>query len=485
MRTNAKYVFSTVLALFLSVTTVSCTGEETKRKELGEEQIKENFNNEVSKVSLSKDSLNGAIHSVVASSKDADISSVLDSINLSNTKASITTTIGENVTSYDAYAWQKEDKIYLGGLIDEVPAVGYVDLGTIKESISNIGSEEVPEVGEESIDYVDLLLSSLDVNIDLDQYLSKIKFSLTDFEFDYENKTFTFTKEKLVEKVSEVLGITDPTTKNMISTYLGEFSFKIGYDGYNFNEYKLVLKPNLSVSLSSFNPNAKADLSIEADLKLNHNLEDEITSSSLTIDVNYSSSSSYSYGGYDFSNETTSSFSFKAESTIDKVNMSIDSSSEAKVVSPYIDETFGTFESMTSEESSKVKMTMAQDNVKKTLNVNGSVEQSYSSKVGEETEEYSNKTELALDTSESSIDLSIKNNDKEVVSLKANHVSEALSVEFTYTSYNEEDATVNEVTKVVITNDNVTIPSSYTDLESSAIDLTQQIIDSLGSVTIG
>ena len=34
MRTNAKYVFSTVLALFLSVTTVSCTGEETKRKEL-------------------------------------------------------------------------------------------------------------------------------------------------------------------------------------------------------------------------------------------------------------------------------------------------------------------------------------------------------------------------------------------------------------------------------------------------------------------
>ena len=43
MRKNAKYVFSTVLALFLSVTTVSCSKDETKRKELGEEQIKENY----------------------------------------------------------------------------------------------------------------------------------------------------------------------------------------------------------------------------------------------------------------------------------------------------------------------------------------------------------------------------------------------------------------------------------------------------------
>ena len=244
MRKNAKFVVS-VLSLLLCFTTVSCSKDENKRKELSEEQIKENFNNEVTKVSLSKESLNSTIQSAVdSSSKGVDVDSMLDSFHLSNTKASITKTIGEEESSYDAYAWQKEEKIYLGSVIEEESTVYLLDLGTIKETISNAGSVELPDVGENTIDYVDLILSSLDVNIDLDQYLSKIKFSLSDFEFDYKNKTFTFTKEKLVDKVSEVLGITDATTKNMISTYLGEFSFQIGYDGYNFNEYKLFLKPN-------------------------------------------------------------------------------------------------------------------------------------------------------------------------------------------------------------------------------------------------
>ncbi|MDD7735933.1 MAG: hypothetical protein SOW55_05940 [Bacilli bacterium] len=482
MRKNAKYVFSTVLALFLSVTTVSCSKDETKRKELGEEQIKENFSNEVTNLSLSKDSVNEAIQSVVTSSKEVDVNSMLDSIHISNAKASITKTIGEKESSYDAYTWQKEDKIYFGSEIEEKSTVYLLDLGTIKETISNAGSVELPDVGENTIDYVDLILSSLDVNIDLDQYLSKIKFSLNDFEFDYKNKTFTFTKEKLVEKVSEVLGITDATTKTMISTYLGEFSFQIGYDGYNFNEYKLVLKPNLPVG--SFNPSSSSSLSIEADLKLTHNLSDEVTSSSLTLDVNSFSSSSFSYGGYNYSNETTSTLSFKLESTIDKVNMSIDSLNEIKKETPSYDYELDIYNQMTSEESSKVNMTVAQDNSKKTLKVNGNIEQSYSSKVGEETEEYNDKVVLALDASENSIDLSIKNNDKEVVSLKANKKDEALSAEFIYTNYDENDATLNEVTKVVITNDNVTIPSSLIDQEISAIDVTQEIIDSLGNIEI-
>ena len=98
---------------------------------------------------------------------EVDIDSLIDSINIANTKASITQTVAEElIQSTDAYAWQKEDKIFVGNVQDDEPNVYLLDLGLIKETISTSREDVLPDV--------DLDESSIDSE-SFDEFLSKIK----------------------------------------------------------------------------------------------------------------------------------------------------------------------------------------------------------------------------------------------------------------------------------------------------------------------
>lgn len=476
MRKKLKYLFSTVIALFLCISATSCSNDGNKRKELSEKKIKENFNKEVKKFSLSKDTLNGMMQSVEESfTNEVDIDSLIDSINIANTKASITQTVAEElIQSTDAYAWQKEDKIFVGNVQDDEPNVYLLDLGLIKETISTSREDVLPDV--------DLDESSIDSE-SFDEFLSKIKFTVDDFEFDYESKIFTFSKEILVDKLYEILEINNEQAKEVLSYYLGEFDFKIGYDGYNFKEYKLLFKPNLGKLIESFYPMLYANFDIDMDLKLDHDLKDNVIGYDLYLNLNYSYVDNWITDSVPYAINLYNSIKLDINSTQEKVEASIYYKNKTISKGGYFppDQPILIVEKETN--ILEVNCSFVQDKVNNTFEEEGSISQELIYKVDDSSTKEKVVHGFSVSYSDSNLNISLKTNEKEVISLKVNKKDEALSAEFTYSSYGEDES-LNEVMKVVITNENVTIPSSLMDQETNAIDLTQEIFDSLGNIEI-
>ena len=207
-------------------------------------EIKENFNKEISKVSLSKASINSYIKSALSQASDVDFDKLISEVNLPATKVSVNSTKeDDSVTTQTYYQWQDGTKIYFGSNNNDAVESYYLDLAAITELLP------LPDQTEE-VDYVALILSSLNItdpNFDIDTYLGYINFNVDDFS--YVNGVFTFNKISLINYLVKVLEIKDEETLTIISTYvnlfLTKFEINIKYDGEKFTEFNVEIEINV------------------------------------------------------------------------------------------------------------------------------------------------------------------------------------------------------------------------------------------------
>lgn len=325
---NSTTSTTTVAPTPSSTTTVPTT---TTTPVKTEAEIKENFNKELAKVSLSKASINEYIDSVVANASDVDFDTLVSQIKVPATKVSLNSIKEDNsVETLNYYQWQNENKIYFGSNNDTVESY-YLDLNAISELLKSL-----PTQGED-MDYVDAVLSLLNItdsDFDLDTYLGYINFNADDFS--YENGVFTFDKTSLINYLEKVLEIKDEASLTLISNFvnliLTKFEINIKYDGEKFTEFNVEIKVNVKgiVSLTvtdekdldlisddsyvslSFNltlnylnnifTSAQIELNVEADVKdpntkdnyldatleFSCNLTPLLVESSLSLDLDYS-----------------------------------------------------------------------------------------------------------------------------------------------------------------------------------------------------
>ncbi len=304
-----------------------------------EAEVKENFNKELSKISLSKASINDFIESVVSESSNIDFDKLISEVEVPTTKVSINSTKEDNsITTQTYYQWQDGTKIYFGGNNNDAVESYYLDLAAITELIPSM-----PEQTED-IDYVDSILSLLNItdpDFDLDTYLGYINFNADDFS--YENGVFTFDKTSLINYLEKVLEINDEASLTLISNFINliltKFEINIKYDGEKFTEFNVEIKVNVKgiVSLTatdqkdldlisddsyvslSFNlalnylnnifTSAQIELNVEADVKdpntkdnyldatleFSCNLTPLLVESSLSLDLDYSGKITESY----------------------------------------------------------------------------------------------------------------------------------------------------------------------------------------------
>lgn len=263
MKKIFKLIFASFLSLMVIFSLASCADEE-----LSEEKIKESFNEEISKFSLSKASLNNYANSAMKEVASIDVDSIINSVEVPTAKITQALIDGDEVYSSEVYMWQNAKKIYYGYYNDDTDfASYYLDLDYINQLFTSV------KPTEENIDYVDLLLqliakaTEIEIpEINIDDYLGLIKFEADDFKF--ENGYFVFDKVSLTNFVLRLIPITMEKYKAsvllLINSVIDEFKISIKYDGKHFNEFNFNLKINLK-SLISIMTNSGQEINIIGD----------------------------------------------------------------------------------------------------------------------------------------------------------------------------------------------------------------------------
>lgn len=263
MKKIFKLIFASFLSLMVIFSLASCADEE-----LSEEKIKESFNEEISKFSLSKASLNNYANSAMKEVANIDVDSIINSVEVPTAKITQALIDGDEVYSNEVYMWQNAKKIYYGYYNDDTDfASYYLDLDYINQLFTSV------KPTEENIDYVDLLLqliakaTEIEIpEINIDDYLGLIKFEADDFKF--ENGYFVFDKVSLTNFVLRLIPITMEKYKAsvllLINSVIDEFKISIKYDGKHFNEFNFNLKINLK-SLISIMTNSGQEINIIGD----------------------------------------------------------------------------------------------------------------------------------------------------------------------------------------------------------------------------
>ena len=206
---------------------------------LTDDQVKANFDTYAKSINLSKASINGVINSVVSSGSSVDPSVALGKINIPNTKfAGVTYLQDVEVRSQDIYLWQNQKVIYLGTTNINDYVIKF-DLAQVEEMLNGLKSQ----IPTEDTDYVGMLLSLVELpeDFDIDTILSQITFVGDDFT--YADGWFTLKNEKIVAIVANIMGADASDTSAMLSQYLSKLEIKIGFDGVNFTGFSVEFRP--------------------------------------------------------------------------------------------------------------------------------------------------------------------------------------------------------------------------------------------------
>lgn len=276
-----KKIFKYLNLLFVSLlgifALVSC-GEEkndSNLPKLSDEEIQANFNEEVSK-GISKDGINSIIGEAVNKASDSELLAMVDSINVPNTKATITAygageSAGDSAQLLEGYVWQKDRVIYVAS--DQSDAY-YLDLNTVKDILDSTSSTTTQG---ENVDYVGTIISSLGLEVDVDTILTLINVSGSDFT--YSDGYFTLKEETIINKMVSY-GMQTSAAQTLYKSYVNSLTVKLGYDGYHFTGLVLEYVPGTALAES-------VDVSktyVKLNVKLGYN-EHDLTSVSLNVDL--------------------------------------------------------------------------------------------------------------------------------------------------------------------------------------------------------
>ncbi len=469
MKRIFKYLSALLSTLLLVVMFTACTGGENsdpnaiptgvlppvttdKAPEMSEDEIKNNFDQEVKKLSLSKKSINGAINTAISTaSSDVDVDTILNSISVPNSKLDVVVkgkrTVGEESQKQEGtknfYFWQKEDKVYACDNEQNKETVT-VDLAQIKSYVSELigGISGTPDQSQDT-DYVGLILEAMNVpELPIDTYLSLIRFEGSDFT--YSDGLFTLSKEALINKVVNLFGVNDSSQvesiKAMVSAYITDLYVQIGYNGSNFTRFKLYVKPNLAsivenASLGAMNAEATLDM------RLGYTAG-KVSVASLNVDATATQGP----------NRMTADLDLIASMKGIEFKMNVDLHSEL------------TYDGYSNTTNTKANVSLILDVEKKTIDFDMTSSTSYDVKntTDDINESHSNEFTCSLDASEKGIDL------KFTETSKGNNES--------YGTFEE----VRDVTAKLETG--IEIPADVVATEATATDVTQTVIDKINNM---
>lgn len=289
-----KKIYRNIILLLTSLfgifALVACGNDSNK---LSEEEVKANFNDEVSK-GVSKQDINSYIGEAVSAAKGSVDVSALENLSLQNTKLScVAYSSNEDTettqTLIEAYAWQKNDIVYAG----YGDSVYKVNLGELKEILNSL--DETTTTTQSNVDYVSLILSTFtSSSIDVDSILSLLTF--TGDDFTYSDGYFTLKKEAVVAKIATLSGKPTEVATLIYDQQIKTLEIKLGYDGYHFTAFVLNLEPKLTTGTASLS--VKAEFGYE---------NDKIVSGKLSLD--YKSSTTIASGSETSSVKVELSFS--------------------------------------------------------------------------------------------------------------------------------------------------------------------------------
>lgn len=435
-----KKIFKYLNLLFVSLlgifALVSC-GEEkndSNLPKLSDEEIQSNFNDEVSK-GVTKDGINSIIGEAVKSASDSELLAKIENINLPNTKATITAygageSAGDSAQLLEGYAWQKDRVIYVAS--DQSDAY-YLDLNTVKDIL---GSTSSTTTQGENVDYVGNIISSLGLEVNVDTVLALLKVSGSDFT--YSDGYFTLKEETIINKMVSY-GMQTSAAQALYKSYVNSLTVKLGYDGYNFTGLVLEYVPGTALAES-------VDVSktyVKLNVKLGYN-EYDLTSVSLNVDlaiigtnsevlkvngtISLSDSALSVNGSFEFAEEHMGKYSGTVELEVTTKSLSLDANVEGYASNRDVDD-------------------------------NGVVSYSY------DTTKHS--ISVNLEVTESSISGSAKVDSVKAVEVSGTVANSCIKSLTATISGNLISSEVEKV-EVVVTTDNVTIPSEYTSQESTA-----------------
>lgn len=340
-----KKIYRNIILLLTSLfgifALVAC-GNDNK---LSEEEVKANFNDEVSK-GVTKDDINSYIGEALSAAKGSVDVSALENLSLQNTKLSCvaySSNEGTETTQtlIEAYAWQKNDIVYAGF----GDSVYKVNLGELKEILNSL--DETTTTTQSNVDYVSLILSLItSSSVNVDSILSLLTF--TGDDFTYSDGYFTLKKEAIVAKISTLSGTPTEAATLIYDQNIKTLDIKLGYDGYHFTGFVLNFEPKSTTGTGSIG--LKAEFGYENDKIVSGKLNVEVKSSATSIAYGTETSSlnvqlSFSSNSLEVSGEYVSESvkSGKINTTFKLVAKDKTLSLSATVKAPELVETSGSY----------------------------------------------------------------------------------------------------------------------------------------------
>lgn len=414
---------------------------------LTETEIKANFDAKVEGITLSKAVINSAIDKVV--DKVLDENSIdLDSINLPNSKASVTLYGGETPTTTDSYLWQNERVVYT----TYAGQTYKVDLDEVKTILDTLSTQ-----ASETTDYVGLLLNyvQLPEGFDLDATLANVKLTGEDFTYDSTTGYFILKTDAIYRIVSQVSGKDQLVVQTAVATYVSDLVVKIGYDGVHFTGLVFEVRPSDVLCVQGFDA-TKSYLTLNVGLTYNGNKV-----ATATVAFNYV-------------------FTPLATSTIEKQEVSLNATYNGTTLSGTAKVNYGMLDLRSRIE---MESTFTLTKTTATVTLTGSYKGVQCSSNPESTEvTYSwapaQTFSATLNVTESSLTGSVKFDNKEVVNLEgtvANNEVTTLTVTLKHT-----DETNSTFATAVLTIVDVTIPDTVKTTEADATDLIEMIKGLIG-----
>lgn len=258
-----------------TVSSGSSNSSASSSKQLTEAEIKENFNQEVSSVTLSKDGINSFVNDIVVEATSNEVISKLSTLEVPNTEATLSKKKITEETATEMgkiYVWENDDVIYVSLAGDGADTITYKYEMSYLDEIDSFVSDL------KDFDYVGYLLNYMSVpsDFDIDSYLKLIKFSGDDFT--YTDGYFVLKNEKLVNLVAAASQIPAAQINEFISTYVSSYEIKIKYDGYHVTGFAVNVKAtdNEYVDASKTYANVNVDITY---------LNDEVSSVSGNVEL--------------------------------------------------------------------------------------------------------------------------------------------------------------------------------------------------------
>lgn len=430
-----------------SVGSESSSSSSSSSSTLTEAEIKASFDAKVKGVTLSKAVINSAIDKVVDKVLEENTID-LDTINLPNSKASVTMYGSETTTTTDAYLWQNERVVYTA-YADQVYKVDLDDVKTILAALTTQASE--------TTDYVGLVLNyvKLPEGFDLDAALANVKLTGDDFTYDSTTGYFTLKTDAIYRIASGVSGVGQSAIQAAVATYVSDLVVKVGYDGVHFTGLVFEASPSAVLCTQGF----------------------DATKSYLTLNVGLT---------YSGDKVATATFAFNfvmtplATSNIEKQEISLNATYDGTTLSGTAKVYYGMLDlRMRVEMDSTFTLTKTGANVTVSGTYKG-VRGEVNPETNVVTYSYGEAQTISatLNVTESSLTASAKINDKEVVKVEGTITNkEVTTLTVTLKTWDETNSTF---ATVVLTIENVTIPETVKAKEADATDLVEMIKGLIG-----